>query len=57
MAALVPEIPDAAEALGEVAVAFAVYRSYLPEGVEHLDHALRHRGDAPPRPGRVPSPP
>ena len=41
MAALVPEVPDAAEALGEVAVAFEVYRSYLPEGVEHLDHALR----------------
>ena len=41
MAALVPDVPEAAEALGEVAVAFGVYRSYLPEGVEHLDHALR----------------
>ena len=41
MAALVPDVPEAAEALGELAVAFGVYRSYLPEGVEHLDQALR----------------
>ena len=27
-------------ALAEVAVAFEVYRSYLPAGAEHLDHAL-----------------
>ncbi len=40
MAALVPEIPDASAALAEVAIAFEVYRSYLPEGVADLDHAL-----------------
>jgi (1->4)-alpha-D-glucan 1-alpha-D-glucosylmutase len=40
MAALVPEISDAEPALAEVAVAFDVYRSYLPDGVEHLDRAL-----------------
>ncbi len=40
MAALVPEVPDAGPALAEVAVAFEVYRSYLPAGAEHLDHAL-----------------
>ena len=31
---------DAGAALAEVAVAFEVYRSYLPAGAEHLDHAL-----------------
>jgi (1->4)-alpha-D-glucan 1-alpha-D-glucosylmutase len=40
MAALVPEIPEARAALAEVAVAFEVYRSYLPEGAGHLDSAL-----------------
>ncbi len=40
MAALVPEVDDAAAAIAEVAVAFAVYRSYLPDGVADLDHAL-----------------
>ncbi|SER13836.1 malto-oligosyltrehalose synthase [Microlunatus flavus] len=40
MARLVPEVPDAEPALAEVAVAFDVYRSYLPAGVEHLDAAL-----------------
>jgi (1->4)-alpha-D-glucan 1-alpha-D-glucosylmutase len=40
MSALVPDIPEANAALAEVAVAFEVYRSYLPEGVEHLDRAL-----------------
>jgi (1->4)-alpha-D-glucan 1-alpha-D-glucosylmutase len=40
MAALVPDVPEARAALAEVAVAFEVYRSYLPEGVEHLDRAL-----------------
>lgn len=40
MAALAPEIPHAAPALAEVAIAFEVYRSYLPEGVADLDHAL-----------------
>jgi (1->4)-alpha-D-glucan 1-alpha-D-glucosylmutase len=40
MAALAPEIPHAGAALAEVAIAFKVYRSYLPEGVADLDHAL-----------------
>jgi (1->4)-alpha-D-glucan 1-alpha-D-glucosylmutase len=41
MAALARDIPDAAAALAEVAIAFDVYRSYLPDGVVYLDHALR----------------
>ncbi len=40
MAALVPEVPDAEAALAEVAIAFEVYRSYLPDGAENLDAAL-----------------
>jgi (1->4)-alpha-D-glucan 1-alpha-D-glucosylmutase len=40
MAALVPEIGDTEPALAEVAVAFDVYRSYLPDGADHLDRAL-----------------
>ena len=40
MAALAPEVPNAAAALAEVAIAFEVYRSYLPDGVAYLDHAL-----------------
>jgi (1->4)-alpha-D-glucan 1-alpha-D-glucosylmutase len=40
MAALAPEIPKAGPALAEVAIAFEVYRSYLPEGVADLDQAL-----------------
>ncbi len=40
MAALVPEVDDAATALAEIAVAFAVYRSYLPDGAADLDHAV-----------------
>jgi (1->4)-alpha-D-glucan 1-alpha-D-glucosylmutase len=40
MAALAPEIPHAGPALAEVAIAFEVYRSYLPEGLADLDHAL-----------------
>jgi (1->4)-alpha-D-glucan 1-alpha-D-glucosylmutase len=40
MAALAPEIEDAGAGIAEVAVAFAVYRSYLPDGVADLDHAL-----------------
>ena len=40
MAALAPDVPDAAAALAEVAIAFDVYRSYLPEGVADLDHAI-----------------
>jgi len=40
MAALVPDVADAGAAIAEVAVAFNVYRSYLPDGVADLDHAL-----------------
>jgi (1->4)-alpha-D-glucan 1-alpha-D-glucosylmutase len=40
MAALAPEIPHAGPALAEVAIAFEVYRSYLPDGGADLDHAL-----------------
>jgi (1->4)-alpha-D-glucan 1-alpha-D-glucosylmutase len=40
MATLVPEVADAGPALAEVAIAFAVYRSYLPEGAADLDRAL-----------------
>jgi (1->4)-alpha-D-glucan 1-alpha-D-glucosylmutase len=40
MAALAPEVADAGPAIAEVAVAFEVYRSYLPAGVADLDHAL-----------------
>jgi (1->4)-alpha-D-glucan 1-alpha-D-glucosylmutase len=37
---LAPAQRNAAEALGELAVAFDVYRSYLPDGAGSLDHAL-----------------
>jgi len=40
MAALAPNVSEAAAALAEVAIAFEVYRSYLPEGIADLDHAL-----------------
>ena len=45
MAALAPDQPDAGAAIAEVAIAFGVYRSYLPAGAEHLDHALGLAGD------------
>jgi (1->4)-alpha-D-glucan 1-alpha-D-glucosylmutase len=44
MAALARDIPNAGRALAEVAIAFEVYRSYLPEGVADLDHALETAG-------------
>jgi (1->4)-alpha-D-glucan 1-alpha-D-glucosylmutase len=41
LAALAPEIPDAAGALAEVLACFPVYRSYLPQhGAGYLDAAL-----------------
>ncbi|MGH3888728.1 MAG: alpha-amylase family glycosyl hydrolase, partial [Pseudonocardiaceae bacterium] len=46
LTALAPNTCDAGEALAEVLACFPVYRSYLPDGVEHLDQALataRHR--------------
>ena len=41
LARLVPEIDDAQAALGELAIAFPVYRSYLPIGAEYLTQAVR----------------
>jgi (1->4)-alpha-D-glucan 1-alpha-D-glucosylmutase len=40
LARLVPEVSDAIAALTELVIAFPVYRSYLPLGSEHLDHAV-----------------
>jgi (1->4)-alpha-D-glucan 1-alpha-D-glucosylmutase len=40
MAALTPDVADAGPAIAEVAIAFEVYRSYLPAGAADLDHAL-----------------
>jgi (1->4)-alpha-D-glucan 1-alpha-D-glucosylmutase len=40
LARLAAEVPAAAAALRELLVAFPVYRSYLPDGAEHLDAAL-----------------
>ena len=56
MARLVPEIDGAEAALAEVAVAFEVYRSYLPAGADDLDHALATAARAAPGAGRNPGP-
>ncbi|MGH3915578.1 MAG: malto-oligosyltrehalose synthase [Pseudonocardiaceae bacterium] len=40
LAELTPDVPDAAAGLAELLAGFPVYRSYLPDGVEHLDQAL-----------------
>jgi (1->4)-alpha-D-glucan 1-alpha-D-glucosylmutase len=40
LARLVPGVENAAEALGELAVHFPVYRSYLPEGAHYLAVAI-----------------
>lgn len=40
IARLVPGIRHADDAVAELAACFPVYRTYLPYGVEHLDHAL-----------------
>jgi (1->4)-alpha-D-glucan 1-alpha-D-glucosylmutase len=40
LARLAPSIPDGTDALAELLACFPVYRSYLPDGVEHLDQAL-----------------
>jgi (1->4)-alpha-D-glucan 1-alpha-D-glucosylmutase len=49
MARLVPEIPDADQAIAEALACFPVYRSYLPLGSDHLagalDDARRRRPD------------
>jgi (1->4)-alpha-D-glucan 1-alpha-D-glucosylmutase len=41
LARLVPEIHDAQAALCELAIAFPVYRSYLPIGAQYLAQAVR----------------
>jgi (1->4)-alpha-D-glucan 1-alpha-D-glucosylmutase len=40
LAALVPDLLRAVDALTEIVVAFPVYRSYLPIGAEHLHQAI-----------------
>jgi (1->4)-alpha-D-glucan 1-alpha-D-glucosylmutase len=40
LARLAPSVPKAADALAELAIAFPVYRSYLPEGAEPLEAAV-----------------
>ena len=40
LARLVPQLDNAAAALTELLVAFPVYRSYLPDGAEHLAAAI-----------------
>ncbi|OLB80039.1 MAG: malto-oligosyltrehalose synthase [Actinobacteria bacterium 13_2_20CM_2_71_6] len=40
LARLIPDLPEAAEALAELAADFPVYRSYLPDGEQHLSEAL-----------------
>ena len=41
LARLVPEIDDAVAAIAELAIAFPVYRSYLPLGANYLAEAVR----------------
>jgi (1->4)-alpha-D-glucan 1-alpha-D-glucosylmutase len=41
LARLVPALPDAVDALTELVVAFPAYRSYLPEGAEYLEQAVK----------------
>ena len=53
MAALAPDVPQAGDALAEVAVAFAVYRSYLPAGTEQLDTALARAAERRPELGNA----
>jgi (1->4)-alpha-D-glucan 1-alpha-D-glucosylmutase len=46
---LVPDVEDAVAAITELAVAFPVYRSYLPSGAEHLAEAVRRASASAPR--------
>ncbi|MWV49872.1 malto-oligosyltrehalose synthase [Rathayibacter sp. VKM Ac-2803] len=41
LARLIPEVDGADDALAELLATFPVYRSYLPAGAEHLEHARR----------------
>ena len=49
LARLVPDVPDAEDGLAELLACFPVYRSYLPDGAEHLQEAVERartrRGD------------
>lgn len=49
LARLVPEVGDAVSALTELAVAFPVYRSYLPIGTEYLTEAAQRATAGQPR--------
>ncbi|GMA27740.1 malto-oligosyltrehalose synthase [Arenivirga flava] len=40
LARLIPEVPQADDALAELLACFPVYRSYLPYGQHHLDEAV-----------------
>lgn len=42
---LAPDVERAGDALAEVAIAYDVYRSYLPLGADRLDHALTVAGE------------
>ena len=57
LARIVGELPgvspaELTEALAELLASFPVYRSYLPDGREHLDETVRRGPGAPARPGR-----
>src|SRR5664280_1578951 len=49
LARLVPQIDDAAAAIAELAIAFPVYRSYLPLGAKYLAEAVRRATDRRPQ--------
>ena len=40
LARLVPDVPEADDAIAELLSSFAVYRTYLPDGYSDLEHAL-----------------
>ncbi|MBM9466054.1 malto-oligosyltrehalose synthase [Nakamurella leprariae] len=41
LARLVPDLPQADDGIAELLASFDVYRTYLPDGAEHLDHAVQ----------------
>jgi (1->4)-alpha-D-glucan 1-alpha-D-glucosylmutase len=53
LARLVPTVADAVGVLTELVIAFPAYRSYLPEGPQHLARAVDHVGRT--RPDLLPS--
>ncbi|MGH3943387.1 MAG: malto-oligosyltrehalose synthase [Pseudonocardiaceae bacterium] len=40
LAALAPDVPEAIDGLAELLACFPVYRTYLPDGLKHLEQAL-----------------